>query len=548
VALGYLNQPTLTEERFVRIDGQRFYRTGDMGRAASDGDIEFLGRDDFQIKLRGIRIELGEIEATLRQVAGVREAVVVERTLPTQEKGLVAYLVLSDTLAPAIKQVRAHLQARLPDYMVPSAFIVLEALPVNVNQKLDRRALPAPTPKDFELDRAIVLPRTELERDLARIWEDLLKISPIGVQDSFFDLGGESLMACAVMTKIEQQFGRTLPLSTLLSEPTIEHLARLLETGADGHCEPVLLRPGTSHTPIFLIHDGDGEILPYRNLAFLLPAGHSVYGIPPLSRAGYPLLQTRIADLVERYTAQILQLQPQGPYLLGGLCFGGFLAFEVAQELTRRGHRIDLLVLIDAAHVKAPPRSGVDNRLARLMAAGRTATPLTLRLFTLAIRVPGKMYNFAAYMTRSRLEQLKTRIRLRLLRICLDHKWPLPRMLRNIPVQTTLKFAESDYVEGALYRGSVLLLLASGVHADGVAVTEFDDRPMTANFAEPTMGWTSRAADLKVHDVPGGHGTMLQEPNVRVAAEVVAPYINEKSSSPSPPRNAETHEQMALAE
>ncbi|EKQ71208.1 amino acid adenylation enzyme/thioester reductase family protein [Leptolyngbyaceae cyanobacterium JSC-12] len=532
VTQGYLNRAELTQEKFVVINGQRFYRTGDLGRFDTDGNLEILGRSDFQIKLRGIRIEPGEIEVALRQAPGVRDGVVMARELGTSEKSLVAYVVLDPAQKPAIEEIRRFLQTKLPDYMVPVGFVVLEAMPVNMNQKIDRRALPLPTPENLAGFKPFVAPRDEYEQRLAEIWEFVLGIRPIGVQDNFFDIGGDSLQAVILMDRIEKVFGKALPLSTLLTESTIEQLAAVLKQAkeSDIHKSVVLLRKGGSKPPIFFIHDGEGETLLYRNLAFCLKADHPVYGLQPYSRDSFPILHTRIGEMASYYTDQIRQVQPEGPYFLGGLCIGGFLAFEIARRLQNLGHTVAMVALIDTADVQATVRTGLVtsqrfNSFSKSLSQSQQLSHHQ-RIFHLLKTVGKKARNLIAYEVQSRAAKSQAQIKMQLLRYYLDRGLPLPSFLQNISVRVALKFAEKEYVPEAPFQGEVLLFRATQKSSvfDG---TEIDDTPYTEIYSDPLLGWEKRVTDgVRVYDVPGGHSSMLQDPNVQVMAEEMQLYID----------------------
>ena len=229
---GYLNRPELTAEKFVPDPfgpepGRRLYRTGDLTRRRPDGTFEYLGRIDHQVKVRGYRIELGEVEAVLRQQGRVRETVVVAREAMPGDKRLVAYVVPAQAPEPTVSELRDFVKAQLPDYMVPSAFILLDALPLTPNGKVDRRALSGPDYARPELEKGFVAPRDSFERQLTHVWEDLLGVKPIGVQDDFFELGGHSLLAVQLFAQIEKQMGIWLPLATLFEHPTVAQLATL---------------------------------------------------------------------------------------------------------------------------------------------------------------------------------------------------------------------------------------------------------------------------------------------------------------------------------
>jgi acyl-coenzyme A synthetase/AMP-(fatty) acid ligase/acyl carrier protein len=235
LARGYLGRPGLTAERFVpdplsQLPGARLYRTGDRARYRSDGTLEFLGRLDHQVKIRGFRVEPGEIAATLAQHPDVRDGIVVAREDSTGDRRLVAYIVpAAEALAPGVDQLRGFLQARLPEHMIPSAFVVLDALPLTPSGKVDRRALPAPDQTRAGLE-ALVTPRTPVEEAIAEIWMAVLKLERVGVHDNFFALGGHSLLATQVVARLRAAFGLELPLRALFETPTVGGLAERIET------------------------------------------------------------------------------------------------------------------------------------------------------------------------------------------------------------------------------------------------------------------------------------------------------------------------------
>jgi acyl carrier protein len=234
LARGYLNRPDLTAEKFIPNPfsdelGARLYKTGDLVRYLPDGNIEFLGRIDHQVKIRGFRIELGEIEAVLSHHPIVQEAVAVVREDRSGDKRLVAYVVPNQKSLPKIHELRNFLQQKLPDYMVPSAFVMLDALPLTPNGKVDRKALPAPDQTRPELEETFVAPRTPIEQELTEIWADVLKLEKVGIYDSFFALGGHSLRATQIISRIHDAFQVELPLRCLFETSTIAGLAMAIE-------------------------------------------------------------------------------------------------------------------------------------------------------------------------------------------------------------------------------------------------------------------------------------------------------------------------------
>lgn len=233
LARGYLNQPGLTAERFIpdsfgHIPGARLYKTGDLARFLGDGEIEFVGRVDQQVKVRGFRIELGEIEAVLGRHPGVREAVVIAREDASGGKRLIAYVVAREELPPSTSEMRDYLKRTVPEYMVPASFVVLETLPLTATGKVNRNALPEPEQARPELAQVYVAPRTAVEEVLCGVFSEVLKIEPVGVQDSFFELGGHSLLATQIASRVRLAFQVELPLRRLFEAPTVERLARAI--------------------------------------------------------------------------------------------------------------------------------------------------------------------------------------------------------------------------------------------------------------------------------------------------------------------------------
>ena len=354
VAHGYWNRPELTAERFIPDPfgadrGACLYKTGDLARYRADGEIEFLGRLDEQVKIRGYRVEPGEISAALGQHPDVRESVVVARDDGTGSKFLVAYVVARAGRTPPTFELRSFLKGKIPDYMIPSAFVAMESLPLTPSGKVDRRALPAPGPERPELERPFLPPRDPSELELARIWERAFRLERIGVDDDFFELGGHSLIAGRVFAEIRKSFGKDLPPTILLRAPTIGQLATFL----GGEYESLewtslvpIQREGT-HPPLFCMHAGAGTILYYHDLARVLGPEQPVYGLQAQGIYGERPPHAEIEEMAAHYLREIRTVQPEGPYYLAGFCFGGLLAFAVALRLRREGSEVALLASFD---------------------------------------------------------------------------------------------------------------------------------------------------------------------------------------------------------
>ncbi|GAA4232130.1 hypothetical protein GCM10022254_31260 [Actinomadura meridiana] len=382
MARGYLNRPDLTAERFVAdpfgSPGERMYRTGDLVRWRSDGLIDYLGRTDDQIKINGYRVELGEIDTALTERADIAQAAVVageHRGL----KRLVAYLVAVAGAELDTAAVRAALAVHLPRHMVPGAYAVLPKLPLTVNGKLDRRALPDPEPV-----AASRPPRTPLETSLCAIFADVLGVEDVGADDDFFALGGHSLLAMRLVGRVRTVLGVRLPVGAVLTAPTVAALAVAVadappDAGAStGPFDPVLtLSPGTG-TPVFCLPATTGLTWNYAGLAEYLPADVPLYGLQAPRLGGACVPAASIADLGRHYAARIQAVQPEGPCRLLGWSYGGQLAHATATALQAAGRDVALLALLDAyPRDETDPADVTESDSARflLRLAGHPGTP-----------------------------------------------------------------------------------------------------------------------------------------------------------------------------
>ncbi|WP_338861828.1 non-ribosomal peptide synthase/polyketide synthase (plasmid) [Mycetohabitans rhizoxinica] len=354
VARGYLNRPELTAERFVRDPfsdeaDARLYKTGDLVRYLPDGNLEFLGRNDDQIKIRGFRIEPGEIEACLTAHPQVRDAVVLA-TGEGSAKRLVAY-VQAEADEPLASTLRSQLAARLPEYMVPSAFVRLDAFPLTPNGKLDRRALPAPDDAALA-HQAYEAPQGELEMTLAAIWAELLGVERVGRHDSFFALGGHSLLAMRLINRVRTALEVDLAIRTLFETPTLAGLARHLvkRDGIQENSFSVLLplKPTGSRPALFCIHPGFGLSWSYMGLSSYLHPDQPLYGLQARGLDGTSPLASTLDEMVSDYLEHMRRVQPKGPYCLLGWSFGGNVAHSMAVRLEHQGEKVALLALLDS--------------------------------------------------------------------------------------------------------------------------------------------------------------------------------------------------------
>jgi amino acid adenylation domain-containing protein len=479
VARGYLNRPELTTEKFVSDPfcihpGARLYKTGDLVRYLPSGDIEFLGRRDFQVKIRGFRVELGEIEAALARHSEVREAVVIAREEGLNGKRLVAYLVSSPGSTPAPSELRSFLKRQLPDYMVPSDFVLLDELPLTPNGKIDRRALPAPSAEQTPAGD-YAPPSDPVESQLVGIWEEILGRRPIGVRDNFFELGGHSLLAVRLMRRIERGFRRTVPLAALFEAPTIEQFAAILRQpqSALGTSLIVPIQPKGSRPPFFCVHGLGGAVLRFQELARHMAPDQPFYGIQPQGINGDKPVLGSVEQMAACYIGEMRKFQPEGPYYIGGYSFGGLVAFEMARQLRSDGQEIGLLALLDTYPGKAKSKAV---------------------LLSTLLALPWEQQS--AYVAR-KLKKYRRGLRRRF-----DALF-LPKPLKQ--VHKTLARAEAMY-QPEVYDGP-----ATWFRASEKALRGLDD---------PQSDWaTWAAAGVETHEIDGDHGAIMKEPMVVVLAQ-----------------------------
>jgi amino acid adenylation domain-containing protein len=505
LARGYLDQPALTAERFMANPfgppGTRLYRTGDRVRWRADGVLEFLGRLDDQVKIRGQRIELGEIEAVLLGHAAVATAAVV-----TRDDRVVAYVVARKTAVPT-SELRLYLSERLSEAMVPAAFVWLEALPLTLSGKLDRRVLPAP---QWAGENPYEPPRGPVEEMLARVWQEQLGVARVGRWDSFFELGGHSLLAVRLFGEIRRLTGHDLPLATLFKFTTIEDLAGLLSDngsviGTRSRCRRptsieaahpwsplVEIAKGATRSPLFCVHNADGNVLNYYDLARNLGPNQPVYALQAQGTDGRRPPLTRIEDMAALYLSHVRRVQPTGPYFLTGHSDGGVVAFEMAQKLMREGEEVALLALLDTVHPSVSRRE------------------LSLRQ---RLRIAHQLADvFPRWLTR-RIGRRAMGVRRA--RQLVRGGAAVPHHLRGPLIFDTFMSALSRY-RPERYPNRIFLFQA------------IEGNSRRLGFGH---GWTGVAEKgLEVRDVPGTHLGMMYEPNIGVVAARLRAIIDAEAS------------------
>jgi thioesterase domain-containing protein/acyl carrier protein len=534
VGRGYLHDPVKTAQAFVpnlflheggrandashwslRAGSSRLYRTGDLGFWRADGNLVYLGRVDQQVKLRGFRIELGEIESVLGQHRAVRAAVAVVCADEQGEQRLIAYVVPAETLnaerrtinepdgsssafsvqrSALASDLRAFLDQRLPDYMIPAAFVHLDVLPLTPSGKLDRRRLPVP---DLQSNEAIfVAPRDATEELLATLWAEVLGREHIGIHDSFFELGGHSLLAVRLLTRVQQATGVQLPLASLFQNATVARQAALLRTSpAPAGWQPLVpIQPHGSARPLFIVHGIGGTVLNFQVLAEALGLDQPLYGLQArgVEDDGEPF--DTIQALASAYLAAIRIVQPVGPYRLAGWSFGGLVAFEMACQLVAADESVPQLALLDSRTPQplGQPATPHQSVLAFAGALGRQLG--VAPAFKLALPDGAVAEQLEALMAQGQATGM------------LDHDVTLAQLQRRFRVFMAHERAAAQY-EPPAYGGPLTVLYAR-------------DAQGGAAHSDPSLGWeTELRRAVAVIAVPGDHYSMLQPPHVSALAD-----------------------------
>ncbi|MGE3267196.1 MAG: amino acid adenylation domain-containing protein [Chloroflexota bacterium] len=524
LARGYLHRPDLTAERFIPSPftanpDARLYRTGDLVRRLADGSIEFVGRLDQQVKIRGFRIELGEIEAVLGEHPAVRQSIVVAYESGQTGKRLAAYIVPTGEGGITTDEVRRHLRQKLPEYMVPTAILLLSNLPLNANGKIERGALPSPALAAPGECAPVITPSNAVEAQLVQLWEQLLDVSRVSITDNFFSLGGHSLLVVQLLAEIAKRFGTKVSLASFFQNATIQDLARTIANGQTtaedaAFSSLVPIQQAGNLPPLFCVHPLGGDVLCYHSLSRRLGPNQPVYG---LQARGIEDAQPPIDDMREMaafYIEQIRTVQPEGPYYLLGFSSGGTVVFEMAQQLRAAGHTIGILAILDHPSVTA----GYYRPLVK------------------PAHWPALLYDLLAYrdkVTAPRLDhvrRLATSLRTWFRR---RHDGPRPAhdgdaaqheldaivdyVARNIAGDPKLLPHRHREVIAAQYRA--LTSYTPSVYPGHVTLFRARRQPLLCSH-DPMMGWGALASEgVTVCTVPGSHLGVLQEPKVATLAE-----------------------------
>ncbi|WP_437321793.1 non-ribosomal peptide synthetase [Sorangium sp. So ce385] len=511
-SLGYINAPDEQRRRFIpnpwgtRAD-DLLYLTGDRGVLEADGLLRFLGRIDHQLKIRGVRVEPSEVAAGLSEHPDVASCAVVAREDGSSGLTLVAYVVPAESQRIHIGRLRGFLRRSLPEPMIPSSFVILDALPLTANHKLDRARLPPPGPERPALEGHYIGPRDETELALVALWEALLKVQPIGVTDSFFELGGHSLLALHLLAEVEARLGVRVQLAAFIEGPTIENLAALARAGRPVS-SLVTLAPGEG-VPLFLVHPGGGMLWNYVPLVRRLRGVAPLFGLQARGLDDDEPPHDDLRAMAEHYVNLVVQARPEGPVRLAGHSLGGLIAVEMASLLHRAGRGVELVALFDT--MLRPPRTSElpDERT-------RDARSL-LQMVQVIERFTGRSTGLG-------LDGL----------LNLDTDQQLDRVMDALVRIDALPVGHGPARIRRLLNVSKAHGLAWRTHLPRpcpVPLVLFRAEQADHDLSEvdlATLGWGT-VAEVDVCTVPGDHVTMMQEPNVVVLADALHPRLAGRS-------------------
>ena len=487
VVAGYVNRPDLTAEKFIELEGRRFYTTGDMGRLDSSGNLEILGRRDFQVQLRGIRVELAGIENTVRELGLATQCIVLLKKLDEQDVRLVAYVV--NPQSRDLTSFRRALAVHLPDYMLPQSLVTLDALPLTANGKVDRRRLQELPIEQRTSSAPGTAPRNAVERKIAGAFARVLGVPEVGIDDDFFDLGGHSLLAVQLLADLENVLGFALSPSILFEGATVRALASHSQSSFASEPKPILLNGGGSGNPLYVLVG----IHLYRDLAKQLSGQVPVYAV----YAGRELVMFEsvdsapsVVELAREYVEIIRRHQKTGPYRLVGMSFGGIVAYEVAQQLRDAGEEVTFLCLLDAIL----PERGVRARLRQAM--------------HIASRPRHEVWDVLSERLRA---ELKSRMS--------GGQGEFREFQKYADVA---KLAPLEDQRQGSYRMATEAYMSQLRRSRSAATIVVAERRMKRHLLQvPSLGWKDLIPDLDVHLVDADHLSLLEEPNVGRVAEIV---------------------------
>ncbi|MFT5169342.1 MAG: amino acid adenylation domain-containing protein, partial [Saprospiraceae bacterium] len=508
---GYFKREELNAEKFVdnpfkNTYGKKLYRSGDMARYLHNGDLEYLNRADTQVKIRGFRIEPGEIESAIGQFEGIRENVVIIREDQKDNKRLVAYCISDPGHTLDFNTLKKHLKKKLPEYMVPSAFVEMEKFPLTATMKINRNLLPLPEADGINKQKTYIAAQGKLEILLERIWADVLGMSIISRDDDFFELGGHSLIAVNMIATIEKQTGKKLPLASLLENATIQKLALLL---ADEHkinrtinSSLVPIKPRGNKTPIYLVHGAGLHVLMFQTLAANMDSEQPIYALQARGLNGEGAPFSRMEEIAAHYISEIEAQNPDGPYALAGYSFGGLIAFEMAKQLEAMGKQVEMLAMLDTiVHENITGQQHHKNYYQRLTTLGKKV------LWNLSLLAKNPIPNI-----KYKSHVLKRRY----------HRWVGQNGNIAVKERDAVFGGKVDQANKQAFDNYCLSPYSGKIHLFRANSKRFyvDDFEY--------LGWRSFAqGGVEIHPVPGDHLTLFDPPHGQEFARILQKCLNE---------------------
>jgi aspartate racemase len=536
LARGYLNRPGLTAGKFIPHPytpkaGARLYATGDLARYRPDSNIEYLGRLDHQVKLRGYRIDLGEIESVLNQHPAVSQGAVMLYSQTTSQPGeerLVAYVAPQGEQTPDGSVLRTFLRSRLPEYMIPSDFIALPGLPLTPSAKINRHALPDSARAGRRANGQSGRAETPLERQLLRIWEEVFQIRPLSIHDDFFRLGGHSLLAVRLFAEIERMTGFKLPLTAIFRARTVMEIAQLLrrERVLISGNSLVPIRPDGSRPPLFCIHGLFGGIFFFYDLVHHLEPHQPVYGLQSSGFDEGRPTHDRIGDMAAHYIQAMRTVQPEGPFFLCGFSLGGIIAFEIAHQLQAQGHQVALVALLDTCvsclpnYLKSP-----------------LPWPVLIRHKIWSVKKAAQFHwgkiPFLSLVRRRTSHRPNHRLNPReCLPTMAGHPTSFLQQMGAIETAVNDAPPVPDYLEGVITANlTAVKHYIPQTYSGKVTLFRATSKPVQS-FDPLTYGWAALVVGgVEVLEVPGTHLTLLKEPHVQHLAASLSNCINRTAGS-----------------
>jgi len=532
MARGYFKRPELDTQRFLpnpfcNSSETRLYKTGDRGRFLPDGNIEYLGRIDRMVKIRSFRVELGEVEAALNTHPAIRESIVLARQSDGQTQEtltralrLVGYVVLKNPQSISSKGLKSYLRGQLPDYALPSAIVVLDSFPLSPAGKIDVAALPDPEQVSRDVDGNYTAPRDLLEVQLTRMWERILRISPVGIYDNFFDIGGDSLNAVDLFLQIEKDLQKDLPISALMQAPTIAELAMLIreDTSSYSWSSLVPIQPFGTRLPLFCIH-ADGGVMLYKQFMQYLGPNQPIFGLQARGLLGTnDAPHHDLRQMASDYIQEMRTVQPTGPYQLCAFSMGGLVAFEIACQLRAAGEEVGFIGLFDAYSPGHPKRIPGSNLVQFKLSIHRGALS--------RYKLPQK-FNYLRRRLRHRLSVIQSSL---FGWIFVALRLPMPHRIRYDYVRQVMEETAEKYVPGK-YSGTLTIFRAN-IQPEGIV-------------PDPYLGWEGHSERIELVDVVGTHNSIMKKPDLGELLKHVQVYLAKGLDSPVKLRESASAQKIA---